>query len=908
MAAATPSRPTVCVVPSNDVLLLAEELQGLGGDDIAVAKCTFLESFEKDSVEKVADWLRKGLNASLPVDSSMEGELPSFLENIAQYITHNGSNDQHGSNNIMIGVSWICIENDRVKDGLGRPMSPTQDIRGAVAMTALQPADVHFLVSLALADSQRDRIVLLQIFNPDTTTISALSVIISSGDDKKGGDSFMRMHDLLLEIGELHHGQVAGEHYLRSAQLSSLNRIAAPLLAGNARLFMPLRYIHGYDNMDSSKPLCDLLAAIKAVCTKVQIPGLGLDWISKEKFLELQSNGAEKELENFCNTKNSHLIHGSDPSSLDSHHDSTLMDGNNLDEVPIVDLPDKVRKRSGDIPDGGRSNTTSFHKKSNEHSGDSINRKSREVEIALQSKNKSLRDEKLPLHPTSDGIMPRKLSYKNENVMSNSYVALGSPELKSCERTSYVGRYTQKAKAKDQLGNTINTDSKSPLTEAKYNRMPINESSNISGDIFSMIPDLSVQKSDDHVHGLLNPIRSFEGRSPPKKNREQVIDLYKGCASDVKSNFDSNVLQRDEISVETGVHERSIPTLGTHVTDPRVASRISQIGICDKDCGKEVDRKTSKSEKGDDITQTKCNRQDSQLDAVIAQLKEEQHVNEICIRQWQDAEQRAAAAEALIMKINHDSLPLDSEVQSCNEQKKESSGLFLALKRERRRVLELEQQILEEREMRIQAEIRMISAQKEASISLSRCRALSHCLERGQISIDVFASCENALLSAQKEVERLNKENRRLASNLGTMEVSALISQQNGKDDTNSAEIIAELQKKLESRDKEMKKIQNSLSSREEELLTAERKLRGLEMHRRIAQIATHRVSQLQEKLKEASIQLHHSSLVTAEAQGAVESLESEKLELIAALEASEQPCIALNEVNQAKEEPERTD
>ena len=78
MAAATPSRPQVCIVPSDDVLSLAEELQGLGGNDIALANSTIIDLHKqiRDTAEEVSRWLTAGFNATLvPMQSDLATQL-----------------------------------------------------------------------------------------------------------------------------------------------------------------------------------------------------------------------------------------------------------------------------------------------------------------------------------------------------------------------------------------------------------------------------------------------------------------------------------------------------------------------------------------------------------------------------------------------------------------------------------------------------------------------------------------------------------------------------------------------------------------------------------------------------------------------------------------------------------------
>lgn len=267
MAASTPSRPTLCIVPSNDVLLLAEELQGLGGKDIALAKSTLfdLKINATGAADEVASWLADGCSATT-LAPGCDIELAStFIQHVIARM----------DTSLDLSLSWAHVSPKKAINCIGTALPPIVGLRGAPAVRLSHLGDLEPILQVVFSNvgQSTDTILTLGVFNPADSTLASLNLIFCNGRD-----SNFNLMELMAEVAELHAKRYAGEHILRSSRLGLLNQFAAPLLAGNARLFIP---------RGSCPPeLENRIEVIKAVCTRVQVPATDLKWMDTQQYLE----------------------------------------------------------------------------------------------------------------------------------------------------------------------------------------------------------------------------------------------------------------------------------------------------------------------------------------------------------------------------------------------------------------------------------------------------------------------------------------------------------------------------------------------------------------------------------------------------------------------------------------------
>ena len=294
MAAATPGRPSLCIVPSNDVLSLAEELQGLGGNDIALATTTLLTNLN-DAPQEVSQWLTNGFSATIAPCTQDLTALVTFLEQVVARL--------EGS--LQLALGWSTATNapsSRVVDCTGKPLTPAASglRNGGTAIRFNTLAGLHSILRLALSTRHSGPALVLSlgVFNPADSALACLNIIHLSNSNGVSAAIF----ELMGEVADLHGRRRAGEYILRTAQLGEFNQVvAAPLIAGNVRLFIPLAAAAADgDNCGWTMELAQRMVEVKTVCTRVQSPAADLKWMSVEEYvakMKKPTNSSAKEME-----------------------------------------------------------------------------------------------------------------------------------------------------------------------------------------------------------------------------------------------------------------------------------------------------------------------------------------------------------------------------------------------------------------------------------------------------------------------------------------------------------------------------------------------------------------------------------------------------------------------------------
>ena len=302
MAAATPSRPTTCVIPSTDVLLLAEELQGLGGNDIALAKCTVfeLEDTAPGAADEVARWLADGFSATVAPAGSCDLQLATaFLQHVVARM----------DSSLELALSWAHISPTKALNCIGSPVLPVVGLRGAPAVRFSHLETLGSILQVVsqsseqLSQSAPDTILTLAVFNPANSTLASLNFIFCNGRE-----STFNLMELVAEVTELHAKRHSGEHIIRSSRLGLLNHLAAPLIAGNTRLFIP--------RGNCPEELENKIHVIKAVCTRSQVPATDLKWMDTQQYLEAAKSRQERQAQ----APTAAVGGGATPSSMSGAH------------------------------------------------------------------------------------------------------------------------------------------------------------------------------------------------------------------------------------------------------------------------------------------------------------------------------------------------------------------------------------------------------------------------------------------------------------------------------------------------------------------------------------------------------------------------------------------------------------
>lgn len=221
MAASTPSRPFVCVVPTRECVILAEELAGLGGsNDIALAEVTAV--VEEDVVESainLARWAQDGFSATIAAFAQERLDQAGLLVlSAAQAIS-----EEAGP--AILGLTWTVVGHSSARDPLSRPIQPLPGLRGAATIALDDPQQIQPLLKLAQHQQQQQQrrqrsqsdhlIIALHVYNTDDATLSSLNCIVAApGDDR------LAFLDMLGEVAGLHARRCEGERPLKERSVA----------------------------------------------------------------------------------------------------------------------------------------------------------------------------------------------------------------------------------------------------------------------------------------------------------------------------------------------------------------------------------------------------------------------------------------------------------------------------------------------------------------------------------------------------------------------------------------------------------------------------------------------------------------------------------------------------------------
>lgn len=302
MTAPTQSCENLCVVPSREVVQLADELKDIGGNDITVSRPLRLQT---DNIEynELKVWLENGFTATvIPLDvSTGRAVLPSFLASLASLFL-----PPQTRKSFKVGVAcfYVTKVKERIVDGLSKRRLST-GFQEAKVVRVFKAEDLCQLVinlttKLSTPKSPYNAMFAsLCVFNEAMSSLGALYTVIACDDGLASTERLVR------EVINLHSRGVPGEYALQTSHLNTINHLAAPLLAGNVKLvhLMDPRHSKEVQGCKGVKGL----GVVKSICTRLHVSDAQLQWFDDRMVFEHATlqNPSEEKGEDFDNSDNS---------------------------------------------------------------------------------------------------------------------------------------------------------------------------------------------------------------------------------------------------------------------------------------------------------------------------------------------------------------------------------------------------------------------------------------------------------------------------------------------------------------------------------------------------------------------------------------------------------------------------
>lgn len=941
MAAATPSRPSLCVVPSAEVLLLAEELQGLGGNDVALATVSRIHLNVSDALN-LTEWLRSGFTATIvPMALAQAFKLPEFLAYIMQSL-------HDTPENVRFGLAWAVVKpkSGQAIDGVSqKPLSPVTGMRSATILQLVSINQLRQVVQPLMehtADTDDVLFISLCAFNPGESTLAAVNVVVVGGIDTAG---HRHITQLLGEVTALHSKGRAGEHILRTARLSVVNQFAAPLVAGNTRLFIPTP-LEG----ESSAVLSGTLdvnmdpSVIHNVCTRLQVPEQEVRWLTWEEYsgafhhnqmdtrppsLSSQQRTTEQEARD---KPNSSKIIGHALSSawgkLGSREENATLLAPKLDSKPTPPAHDNA----GCPPNISLNSIEQGHCDGNpsEHGQDSL-----AMQISL-----------------------------NGNAVSTNHAGCGYASETDCGMSEASPAPTEQTTTTvDNLrrrlqqisGWPVNPSfSLAPLCEAPTQE-PAVRASGRSLPVTRGVSGLSSPSAEVCVG---SPSRSPAGhaqrlRAPPRAITSSGSGKQVGYSATFAARHQSDVLQAPSISAvrndrvlpvthqsgaafrfsstaplpqatdvfnsielakpTNNAHERHLPGVDeeddeySESSAPTVSITLGQVRSSQQDsfC-EDVDGLDMSAESLDQSPDSVLPQEGGEA---AAELEKERRINALLLRQLQDAEERAAlataaAAAAITKTARSGDVPMLASPLTDSVDPSDFSGAILALRDERQRTQDLQLRAQQAVEQQLSVEVALAAVQRELVITRARCKAL----ERGTSLAHAYEMCEREVQSCQERCERLEKENVELSMKVAESDLNAVVKDVISRRSSNNlpeqssstTAVVSTLHSKLQAAQIQIRRLLEAAIAQQGELKRMERTARGGEVARRAADEANRRNAALQGALTAAEAMARTQGLDAAEAWAAVEELIRERDEAQTSLHTEQRRVEELTDLTKA--------
>lgn len=267
------SFPNLCVVPSGEVVQLANELKGIGGNDIALSRPLKLQE-DNLEYEEVKLWLENGFTATLlPLDfSTGKAIVPGLLARLASSFLAPMTD---ASFKIGIACFFVTKTKEKIVDGLSKSRL-SSGFKEATVARVFEAQELSQLVEnlTEKASSIKSPVgavfLSMCIFNETTSSLGALYSILVGKDGLASTDRLVR------EVINLHSRGLPGEHKLHTSMLNTINQLAAPLIAGNVKLV----YLDPCQTNDCDG-VCEALrglGVVKTICTRLHVSEAQLQW------------------------------------------------------------------------------------------------------------------------------------------------------------------------------------------------------------------------------------------------------------------------------------------------------------------------------------------------------------------------------------------------------------------------------------------------------------------------------------------------------------------------------------------------------------------------------------------------------------------------------------------------------
>jgi hypothetical protein len=277
--------------------------------------------------------------------------------------------------------------------------------------------------------------------------------------------------------------------------------------------------------------------------------------------------------------------------------------------------------------------------------------------------------------------------------------------------------------------------------------------------------------------------------------------------------------------------------------------------------------------------------------ALEAELQQERRLNAVLLRQLQDAQRCAREASQAALDATPAAGAL--EAPGAAERSAQPGGPLAALQRERQRGARLAAEAQRGAEARLELEVALLSAQREAAAA----RAAAAAWERGSPLARVFAQAKEELRAAQDEAARLRREAAALARAQADGEVAALVAGATPRLPADAEAVVVGMHRRLQAAQTRARRAEDAVPPLREALQAAQRQARGAEVHRRAAEGALQRGEELRAALARAQAQLEQQCLAAAEAAGAAEELQRCAAAREAAAAAAGAECQRLRDV-----------
>jgi hypothetical protein len=311
MTAPMLSCENLCVVASKEVVQLADELKGVGGNDITVSRPLKIQINNLEHGE-LKLWLGNGFTASvIPLDvSTGRAVVPSFLASLASLFL-----PPQTKQSFKVGVAsfFVTKGKEKIVDGLSKSRL-SSGFKEAKVVRVFNAEDLRQLVinlttRVSTPESPYSAMFAsLCVYNEALSSLGALYTIIACEDGLASTERLIR------EVINLHSRGVPGEYTLQTSHLNTINQVAAPLLAGNVKLVHLLDPCHS-SGLKGCKEVKGL-GVVKSICTRLHVSEAQLQWFDDRMVFEqatLQNSSGENSA-NCLNTVSGvvdGVIHGS---------------------------------------------------------------------------------------------------------------------------------------------------------------------------------------------------------------------------------------------------------------------------------------------------------------------------------------------------------------------------------------------------------------------------------------------------------------------------------------------------------------------------------------------------------------------------------------------------------------------